>query len=95
MTDEERALRRILSIAERHTDSAVTRRLEDFREAIEVAKEAVGGTVEQSKPAPTSFHIPMTHEAVERFWSVWNENGKTGKHGTYESTWMAFRFAAE
>ena len=35
------ALREILSIGERHTDSAVGRRIADFREAITVARKAL------------------------------------------------------
>ena len=38
-----KALKEILQIGERHTDSAVGRRLTDFRKSIKVAREALYG----------------------------------------------------
>ena len=32
---------------------------------------------------------PRTHRAADEFWRVWREVGESGKHGYYESTWMA------
>lgn len=37
----------------------------------------------------SSQSFPRKHEPVDAFWRVWQENGETGKHGVYESTWMA------
>ena len=53
----ETALRNILSIGERHTDSAVSRRLSDFRLTIKIAREALWGPDNLTKgglvdPAP-------------------------------------------
>ena len=35
--------------------------------------------------------FPLSHEACDAFWEYWKENGETGKHGYYESTWGAIR----
>ena len=40
--------------------------------------------------AAVSKTWPRTHETVDAFWRIWAENGESGKHGVYESTWMAF-----
>lgn len=37
--------------------------------------------------------IEPTHEAADAFWAYWKENGETGKHGYYESTWGAINAA--
>ena len=34
--------------------------------------------------------FPREHEPVDIFWKAWQQNGETGKHGVYESTWIAF-----
>ena len=33
--------------------------------------------------------FPRSQEACDEFWRYWKENGETGKHGYYESTWGA------
>lgn len=33
------------------------------------------------------------HEAADAFWTYWNENGETHRHGYYESTWGAINAA--
>ncbi len=35
--------------------------------------------------------LPLSHEACDAFWEYWNDNGLTGKHGYYESTWGAIQ----
>lgn len=37
--------------------------------------------------------IEPTHEVADAFWKSWDENGKTHKHGYYESTWIAINAA--
>ena len=37
--------------------------------------------------------INPSHEAADAFWKYWRENGETGKHGYYESTWGAINAA--
>ena len=32
---------------------------------------------------------PRQHKPVDEFWRVWQEVGEPGKHGVYESTWLA------
>lgn len=39
------------------------------------------------------YYIHPTHEAADAFWKYWKENGETGKHGYYESTWGAINAA--
>lgn len=33
----------------------------------------------------------QSHEGCNAFWEYWQENGESGKHGVYESTWGALR----
>lgn len=33
------------------------------------------------------------HEVADAFWKAWKENGESGRHGYYESTWISIRAA--
>jgi hypothetical protein len=41
----------------------------------------------------TEYRINAEHDAADAFWKYWNENGETGRHGYYESTWGAINAA--
>ena len=55
-----------------------------FNEAIE----CIGNSLADEAPANKVF---QSHEGCNAFWEYWQENGESGKHGVYESTWGALR----
>lgn len=42
---------------------------------------------------PLEVVIAPTHEGADAFWKYWEQNGKTHRHGYYESTWGAINAA--